>query len=84
MITGSFTNTNKDATDIPAGFDANNNFTFDEASLFYAGKVYGKVGAFIQGTYSVFNLGQLQPPFVLSLSKHERHTSTSSVRTVTL
>jgi len=35
-------------------------------------------------TYSVFNLGQLQPPFVLSLSKHERHTSTSSVRTVTL
>ncbi|SJM90209.1 hypothetical protein CRENPOLYSF1_1390008 [Crenothrix polyspora] len=35
-------------------------------------------------SYSVFNLGQLQPPFVLSLSKHERHTSTSSVRTVTL
>ncbi|SJM89244.1 hypothetical protein CRENPOLYSF1_100094 [Crenothrix polyspora] len=31
-----------------------------------------------------FNLGQLQPPFVLSLSKHERHTSTSSVRAVTL
>jgi hypothetical protein len=54
MITGSFTNTNKDATDIPAGFDANNNFTFDEASLFYAGKVYGKVGAFIQGTYNGF------------------------------
>jgi hypothetical protein len=54
MITGSFTNTNKDATDIPKGFDANNNFTFDEASLFYAGKVYGKVGAFIQGTYNGF------------------------------
>ncbi|SJM90223.1 hypothetical protein CRENPOLYSF1_1390016 [Crenothrix polyspora] len=34
--------------------------------------------------YSVFNLGQLQPPFVLSLSKHEQHTSTSSMRTVTL
>ncbi|SJM92301.1 hypothetical protein CRENPOLYSF1_270050 [Crenothrix polyspora] len=26
------------------------------------------------------SLGQLQPPLVLSLSKHEWHTSTSSVR----
>ena len=54
MIMGSFTNTNKSATDLPKGFDANNNFTFDEASLFYAGKVYGKIGAFIQGTYNGF------------------------------
>jgi len=54
MITGSFTNTNKDATDVPKGFDANNNFTFDEASLFYAGRIYGKLGAFIQGTYNGF------------------------------
>jgi hypothetical protein len=54
MIMGSFVNTNKDATDVPAGFDANNNFTFDEASLFYAGRIYGKLGAFIQGTYNGF------------------------------
>jgi hypothetical protein len=39
MITGSF---------------INNNFTFDEASLFYAGRIYGKLGAFIQGTYNGF------------------------------
>ncbi|SJM91904.1 hypothetical protein CRENPOLYSF1_220050 [Crenothrix polyspora] len=30
------------------------------------------------------SLGQLQPSFALSLSKHEQHTSTSSVQTVTL
>lgn len=53
MITGSFTNTNKnqDPTTLQPGFNKNNNFTFDEASLFYAGKVYDKVGAFSQLTY---------------------------------
>ncbi|SJM92398.1 hypothetical protein [Crenothrix polyspora] len=35
-------------------------------------------------SYSVFNLGQLQPPFALSLSKCAVHASTSSARTVTL
>jgi hypothetical protein len=54
MIMGSFTNTQKgqNLADLEPGFDKNNNFTFDEASLFYAGRVYGKVGAFIQGTYN--------------------------------
>ena len=33
------------------GFNKNNNFTFDEASLFYAGKIYDRVGAFSQLTY---------------------------------
>jgi hypothetical protein len=54
MIVGSFTNLQKDqpaGTFLP-GFNKNNNFTFDEASLFYAGRVYGKVGAFVQGTYN--------------------------------
>ncbi len=54
MIMGSFVNTNKDQPDRPSGYSANNNFTFDEASLFYAGKIYGKLGAFIQGTYNGF------------------------------
>jgi hypothetical protein len=62
MIVGSFTNTQKDQTvqspgdpdsgAILPGYNKNNNFTFDEASLFYAGRVYGKVGAFVQGTYN--------------------------------
>ena len=54
MIVGSFTNTQKDQPDgtLLPGYNKNNNFTFDEASLFYAGRVYGKVGAFIQGTYN--------------------------------
>ncbi len=61
MIMGSFTNTKKDQAvqsasnpeaPILSGFNKNNNFTFDEASLFYAGRVYGKVGAFVQGTYN--------------------------------
>jgi hypothetical protein len=54
MIMGSFTNTQKDQTPgtLLSGYNKNNNFTFDEASLFYAGRVYGKVGAFVQGTYN--------------------------------
>ncbi len=57
MVMGSFTNTQKDQNpaDINAGYNAgynkNNNFSFDQASLFYAGRIYGKVGAFSQLTY---------------------------------
>jgi len=54
MIMGSFTNTQKDQDPgtLEPGFNKNNNFTFDEASLFYAGRIYGQLGAFIQGTYN--------------------------------
>ncbi|MDD2864256.1 MAG: cytochrome C [Methylococcales bacterium] len=51
LISGSFTNTNKDQTDVPAGYNKNNNFTFDSVNAFYAGKVYGKVGAFAEFAY---------------------------------
>lgn len=53
MVQGSFTNTQKDQNPPPgpSGFNPNNNFTFDQASLFYAGKIYGKLGAFSQLTY---------------------------------
>lgn len=57
MIMGSFTNTAKgqpDGTLLP-GYNRNNNFTFDEASLFYAGRIYGKVGAFSQLTYNGYS-----------------------------
>lgn len=50
MVEGSFTHTDKDQTPAP-GDKPNNNFTFDQASLFYAGRIYGKVGAFSQWTY---------------------------------
>jgi len=54
MITGSFTNTQKDQdpAGLQPGYNKNNNFTFDEASLFYAGRIYGKFGAFSQITYN--------------------------------
>ena len=54
MIMGSFTNTQKDQPPgtLQPGYNKNNNFTFDEASLFYAGRIYGKVGAFSQLTYN--------------------------------
>lgn len=61
MAMGSFTNTQKDNPDVgnretdPAGanrgYNANNNLAMDEASLFYGGKVFGKMGAFMQFTY---------------------------------
>jgi hypothetical protein len=54
MVMGSFTNTQKDQAPgtLQPGYNKNNNFTFDEASLFYAGRIYGKVGAFSQLTYN--------------------------------
>ncbi|MDD5276922.1 MAG: cytochrome C [Methylovulum sp.] len=52
MIMGSLTHTDKDQNPAPVdGYSKNDNFTFDEASLFYAGRIYGKVGAFSQLTY---------------------------------
>lgn len=53
MVLGSFTNTqkNQDPVTLQPGYNKNNNFTFDEASLFYAGRVYGKVGAFSELSY---------------------------------
>lgn len=52
MAIGSFTHTKKDQSAPPEdGFKTNDNFALDEASLFYAGKVYGDLGAFVQVTY---------------------------------
>ena len=58
MVMGSLTHTQKDdpalATD-PAlnnrNYNSNNNLALDEASLFYGGRVIGKMGAFVQFTY---------------------------------
>jgi hypothetical protein len=61
MVQGSFTNTQKDQTvqsaDQPDNalrptYSKNNNVTFDQASVIYAGRIYGKVGAFSQLTYN--------------------------------
>jgi hypothetical protein len=52
MALGSFTHTAKGQ---PGGaaqhFGSNDNFALDQASLFYAGKVVGELGAFVQATY---------------------------------
>lgn len=61
MIRGSFTHTNNGQ---PGGaadrFGPNNNATIDEASIFYAGRITSKIGAFAQGTYDgVSNTGAL-------------------------
>ena len=57
MAMGSFSNTkqNQNPPPGPSGFNANNNFAFDQASLFYAGKIWDKVGAFSQWTYDGVN-----------------------------
>lgn len=55
MVVGSFTNTQKGQIPQPGpsgrGFNANDNFSFDQASLFYGGRVWDKIGAFSQLTY---------------------------------
>ncbi len=55
MIEGSFTNTKSDQDFTGTGYNKNNNFTFDQASLFYAGRIYDKVGAFSQLTFDGFS-----------------------------
>ncbi|WP_198291290.1 cytochrome C [Methylosarcina fibrata] len=53
MVVGSFTHLdNKLSEPAAPGYNTNNNASFDEASLFYAGKVYSKLGAFVQLTYN--------------------------------
>jgi hypothetical protein len=52
MAITSFTHTKKNQDAPPAdGFKTNDNFALDQASLFYAGKIYGDAGAFVQITY---------------------------------
>lgn len=57
MVMGSFTNTQKDQPDgtLRPSYSGNNNFTLDEVSVFYAGRIYGKVGAFSQLTYNGYD-----------------------------
>jgi len=52
MLIPTFTHTarNQDAPPVPGTF-SNNNTILQQASLFYGGKLYGNLGAFIQGTY---------------------------------
>ena len=53
MAIGSFTRTDKDQPTPPEPhFGNNNNFAFDEASLFFAGRATDFMGAFVQGTYN--------------------------------
>jgi hypothetical protein len=59
LIQGSFTHTQQDqpppvtsSGSAPDGFNYNNNFTFDQAAIFYAGRIFDKIGAFSQLTYN--------------------------------
>jgi hypothetical protein len=52
LAEGSFSHTAKDqAASVAAGYNANDNFTFDELAGFYAGKLFGPVGAFMEVAY---------------------------------
>jgi len=54
MAQASFTHLSKDLppSAVPAFSGANNNWDFQTASVFYAGRIYGSLGAFSQGTYN--------------------------------
>lgn len=57
MLLGSFNHTDQSQPRQPVtgpsspAFNGNNNLAFDQASFFYAGRIYGPVGAFAQFTY---------------------------------
>ncbi|MBI1366115.1 MAG: cytochrome C [Alphaproteobacteria bacterium] len=51
-LQGSFTHTRRDqAGGAGDGFGDNDNFALQQVSFFYGGKIFGKVGGFLQGTY---------------------------------
>jgi hypothetical protein len=51
-------------------YSPNNNVTFDQASVIYAGRIYGKVGAFSQLTITAMtkNLKWITPISVLPIN----------------
>jgi hypothetical protein len=51
MTQPSFTHTASDISDPPEDFGDNNNFAFTQTSLFFGGKLAGKLGGFVQATY---------------------------------
>ena len=51
MAIGSFTHTRADQSGPPDGFDANDNFAFDQGSVFLAGGIGHHFGGFAQLTY---------------------------------
>jgi hypothetical protein len=52
FVEGSFTHTAKDQpANIAVGYNANDNLSLDELGAFYGGKLFGKVGAFIEVAY---------------------------------
>lgn len=52
MVQGSLTHTQRGQGDAPPEyFGSNNNAAMDQASIFYAGRVTSKVGAFVQTTF---------------------------------
>lgn len=56
MVIGSFTNTGKGQPgNVPPRFRPNNNVAMDQASLFYGGRIYDHIGAFIQLTEDGIN-----------------------------
>ena len=56
----SFTNTEAGQNPPQRWYASNNNVSFDQASLYYAGKIYGNTGAFIELNYDGI-AHQLQP-----------------------
>jgi hypothetical protein len=53
MVQGGFTHTSKDQVDIPAPHSGtNDNFSVDQVSAFYGGRITNSVGAFVQATFS--------------------------------
>jgi hypothetical protein len=53
MAQGGFTHTSKDQVSPPADhFATNDNLSLDQVSLFYGGRIFKSVGAFVQVTYS--------------------------------
>ncbi|MDE2007222.1 MAG: hypothetical protein KGI51_11690 [Rhodospirillales bacterium] len=78
MLEGSFTHTQQSMAQgaQPHGYDTNNNWVFDQASIFVAGRVTDHTGGFMQFTYSNYDNRQGGNGIVVDNSDLRPYTTT--------
>lgn len=81
----SFTHTTADQISAAlAGYEPNDNVTLDAVGLFYAGALFGKVGAFIEATYDVVEKSLHWEDFDLRYAREVKVFGTDAVVGATL
>ena len=73
LAEASFTHTSKEEiANVLAGYHANDNLSFNELGMFYAGKLFNKVGAFIEVSYDAIEKSLHWEDFDVRYTREEK------------